>query len=55
MLPEGAEAGGADEGMSNLVDTLLNLVVFAFIGLLIWLYLKPLDRGSGDSDHREDC
>jgi hypothetical protein len=27
--------------MSNLVDTLLNIWVFVFIGLLIWLYLKP--------------
>ncbi len=27
--------------MSNVVDTLLNIEVFAFIGLLIWLYMKP--------------
>ncbi len=27
--------------MSNLIDTLLNVMVFAFIGLLIWLYFKP--------------
>lgn len=27
--------------MSNLVDTLLNIWAFVFIGLLIWLYLKP--------------
>lgn len=40
--------------MTNLVDTLLNLVVFAFIGLLVWLYLKPFDRGGEDTDHRED-
>jgi len=26
--------------MSNLIDTLLNVMVFAFIGLLIWLYFK---------------
>jgi len=24
----------------NLVDTLLNVVVFAFIAVLIWLYLR---------------
>lgn len=29
--------------MSNLVDTLLNVEVFLFIGLLVWLYFKPLD------------
>ena len=25
----------------NLLDTVLNLGVFAFIGLLIWLYSRP--------------
>ncbi len=29
--------------MSNLVDTLLNVEVFLFIGLLVWLYFKPVD------------
>ena len=24
----------------NIIDTLLNLWVFAFIGILIWLYFK---------------
>ncbi|MFQ6022316.1 MAG: hypothetical protein ACE5NW_06305 [Acidiferrobacterales bacterium] len=24
----------------NLIDTLLNLSAFAFIGVLLWLYLK---------------
>lgn len=34
--------------MSNLVDTLLNIWVFVFLGLLIWLYLKPTsDRRPG--------
>lgn len=27
--------------MSDFVDTLLNIEVFAFIALLIWLYVKP--------------
>ena len=26
--------------MSNLLDTIMNIVVFAFIGVLVWLYLK---------------
>ncbi len=32
----------------NLVDTLLNVVVFAFIGVLLWLYMKkePTDETS---------
>ena len=27
----------------NIVDTVLNVVVFAFIGFLIWLYLRDED------------
>lgn len=26
--------------MENIVDTTLNLIVFVFIGVLIWLYFK---------------
>ena len=26
--------------LQNLIDTLLNIWVFAFIGLLVWLYFK---------------
>ena len=26
--------------MSNLLDTVMNIEVFAFIGLLFWLYFK---------------
>ena len=29
--------------MSALIDTLMNIEIFAFIGLLVWLYLKPFD------------
>ncbi len=29
----------------HLVDTILNVIVFAFIGVLIWLYLR---REEGD-------
>ena len=35
--------------MSNLLDTLLNLVAFTYIGLLFWLYFKP-DKGSGKDE-----
>ncbi len=31
--------------LHNIIDTLLNLWVFAFIGILIWLYFK---KDSGD-------
>ena len=26
--------------LNNLIDTLLNVWVFAFIGILVWLYFK---------------
>jgi hypothetical protein len=26
--------------IDNLIDTLLNVMVFAFIGLMVWLYFK---------------
>lgn len=29
--------------MNNLVDTVLNIDIFAFIGLMIWLYFKSVD------------
>jgi len=27
--------------MSDPSDTLINILIFAFIGLLVWLYIKP--------------
>ena len=35
--------------MSELLDTVMNVEVFAFIGLLVWLYFKPvaLDDAEG--------
>ena len=27
---------------SNLLDTLLNLSVFVFIGILVWMYQRPI-------------
>jgi hypothetical protein len=34
--------------LANLVDTLLNLVTFAFIGVLVWLFLR--DEGPSSED-----
>jgi hypothetical protein len=36
--------------MSDLLDTFMNIEVFLFIGLLIWLYFKKVDDNSGPSD-----
>ena len=27
--------------MSGFIDTIMNIEIFAFIGLLVWLYFKP--------------
>lgn len=40
--------------MSNLHDTFMNIVVFAFIGLLIWLYFKPINRHETDDSGKPD-
>ena len=29
--------------MTGLLDTVMNIVVFAFIGLLFWLYFKDFE------------
>jgi hypothetical protein len=31
---------------ANIIDTLLNVWVFAFIGILIWLYFKKDSNGN---------
>ena len=37
--------------MASIFDTLMNLLVFAFVGLLIWLYFKET---VSDQKDRED-
>ena len=32
----------------NLIDTVLNVMVFAFVGLLMWLYFKPETEEEAD-------
>ena len=39
MLPEGIEGGGARDMTGTLLDTVLNVAVFVYIGFLIWVYL----------------
>jgi hypothetical protein len=42
--------------MSDIVDTFMNLFVFAFVGLLIWLYFKepPSDAKDQEGDSSDD-
>ena len=34
--------------MSSWLDTIMNIEVFAFIGLLLWLYFKEPNSDGGD-------
>jgi len=36
--------------MNDLLDTVMNIEVFLFIGLLVWLYFKPDSRDQDSSD-----
>ncbi len=36
--------------MSNFLDTFMNIEVFLFIGLLVWLYFKPVNKDRDSSD-----
>jgi hypothetical protein len=38
--------------LKNLIDTLLNVWVFAFIGILVWLYFKR-ETGGKKADSQE--
>ena len=42
--------------LENVIDTLLNVWVFAFIGILIWLYFKKDSDGnnSGGQERNRD-
>jgi hypothetical protein len=35
--------------MNNLIDTLLNVGIFVFIGLMLWLYFKTVPEKHEDS------
>ena len=36
--------------MNNWIDTLMNIEVFVFIGLLVWLYFKKVDDNDGSAN-----
>jgi hypothetical protein len=36
--------------MNSVLDTFLNIEVFLFIGLLVWLYFKPDSRDQDSPD-----
>jgi hypothetical protein len=40
--------------MGNLTDTLLNIWVFAFVGLLVWLYFKDSPENEKTREQESD-
>ena len=42
--------------LNNLIDTLLNVWVFAFIGILVWLYFRrePGDKSAESQETVEE-
>ena len=36
--------------INSLLDTVMNIEVFLFIGLLVWLYFKPVDKDNDSTD-----
>ena len=40
--------------LTNVIDTLLNIWVFAFIGILVWLYFKMESDGNKDENPESD-
>ncbi len=40
--------------IENLIDTLLNVWVFAFLGILVWLYFKKESDGNNAESQEND-
>ena len=40
--------------INNLIDTILNLWVFAFMGILVWLYFKKESDGNKAESQKSD-
>ena len=40
--------------IENLIDTLLNVWVFAFLGILVWLYFKKESDGKNAESQEND-
>jgi hypothetical protein len=36
--------------INAIIDTLMNIVVFVFVGFLVWLYFKPVDDNNDSAD-----
>jgi len=39
--------------MDNLIDTLLNIGIFVFIGLILWLYFKEIPEQNESTENND--
>jgi len=39
--------------MNNLIDTLLNVGIFVFIGLMVWLYFKEVPEQKRPTENKD--
>jgi hypothetical protein len=39
--------------MNNLIDTLMNVGIFVFIGLMLWLYFKEVPEQSEPTENND--
>jgi len=39
--------------MNNLIDTLLNVGIFVFIGLMLWLYFKEIPEQNRSTETKD--
>ena len=39
--------------MDNLIDTLLNVGIFVFIGLMLWLYFKKVPKENEPEENKD--
>ena len=39
--------------MENLIDTLLNVGIFVFIGLMLWLYFKEIPKENEPEENKD--
>ena len=39
--------------MTDLIDTIMNVEVFLFIGVLVWLYFKPVNKDRSEEHTSE--
>ena len=43
MPVKSPQVGKREPAMSEITDTIMNIEIFVFVGILVWLYFKPVN------------